>query len=360
MAEKIRVAFIGMAHIHLGQLSHQLYEHKDELEYVGVADYHPESQEEFETHIKLNKSKEIPLEIWDDYKELLKQNIDVAVVCTDIKDHVTAVEEILAMGIHAVVEKPMAMSMADAKRMYRAHKKSTAELIINWPIAWFPSFRKAKELADSGIVGDVLRVQYRSPSTRGPYPLNQYTPEELSKLWWYQSEKGGGSICDYAGYGCVLTTWITGKVAKKVYGLKKNFFLPFSDVEDYSTFTIDFGDSVGLIEGSWSTMNNGEIATGPIIYGTEGVIVADRFNPEVKVYKDLKPYQPSPEPTAVYNPEPMEESLGTNLIGLIREGKPVYEMLSADFNMKVMSAFDAGIRSCKSGNVELAEEPFQF
>lgn len=358
--KKIRVAFIGMAHIHLGQLSFQLYQHKEDFEFVGVADYYPESQEQFETHIKLNKAKDVPLDIWDDYKELLKQDIDVAVVCTDVRDHVAATEEILGMGIHVVLEKPMALSMEGAKRMYRAHKKSKGELIVNWPIAWFASFRKAKELAQSGVIGEIQRVQYRSPSTRGPYKLNEYTPEELSKLWWYQSEKGGGSICDYAGYGCVIATWITGKVAKKVYGIKKNFFLPFSDVEDYSQFTIDFGDCVGLIEGSWSTMNNGEIPTGPVIYGSEGVIVADRFTPEVKVYKDLIPYQPSPEPNEVYVPEDMEESLGTNLIGLIREGKPVYEMLSADFNMKVMSAFDAGIRSCNSGVVEMAEEPFQF
>lgn len=358
--KKIRVAFIGMAHIHLEQLTKQLYAHKDEIEFVGVADYYPESQEQFETHVKLNTSKEIPLEIWDDYKELLKQDIDVAIVCTDVRDHVAVSEEILGMGIHVVLEKPMALSMEGAKRMYRAHKRSKGELIVNWPIAWFTTYRKAKELAESGIVGEIQRVQYRSPSTRGPYKLNEYTPEELSKLWWYQSEKGGGSICDYAGYGCVIATWMTGKVAKKVYGIKKNFFLPFSDVEDYSQFTIDFGDCVGLIEGSWSTMNNGEIATGPIIYGSEGVIVADRFAPEVKVYKDLIPYQPSPKPNAVYVPDAVEESLGTNLIALVREGKPVYEMLSADFNMKVMSAFDAGIRSCNSGMVEMAEEPFQF
>ena len=109
-------------------------------------------------------------------------------------------------------------------------------------------------------------------------------------------------MCDYAGYGCVLSTWITGKCAKRVYGLKKNFMLPFSDVEDYSVFTIDFGDSVGVIEGSWSTLNNGEIATGPVVFGTEGVIVADRYAPDVKIYKDLIPYQPSPTPNQVGEP----------------------------------------------------------
>ena len=55
--KKIRVAFIGMAHIHLEQLSNQLYKHKEDIEFVGVADYHPESQEQFETHIKIHQKK---------------------------------------------------------------------------------------------------------------------------------------------------------------------------------------------------------------------------------------------------------------------------------------------------------------
>lgn len=357
---KLRTAIIGMEHIHIINLSHDFNKYSDSIEWVGIAEVPPYTEEEIEMRKKLNLPDDIDFKIWDDYKELLAQDIDIAIICTNVARHADVVEETLAMGIHTVVEKPMALSMEDAKRMYRAYKKSAAALIINWPVAWFPAFRKAKELADSGIVGDVLRVHYRSPSTRGPYKLNEYTPEELSKLWWYKHDEGGGSVCDYAGYGCVLSTWITGRTAKKVYGLKKNFFLPFSDVEDYSTFTIDFGDSVGLIEGSWSTMNNGEIATGPIVFGSEGVIVADRFAPEVKVYKDLIPYQPSPEPNEVYVTEPLNENIASNVINYIIKGEPLFEMVTPEFNMKAMAAFDAGIRSCESGMSELAEEPFQF
>ena len=357
---KLRTVIIGMEHIHIVNLSHDFNKYSDSIEWVGIAEVPPYTEEEIEMRKKLNLPNDIDFKIWDDYKELLAQNIDIAIICTNVARHAAIVEETLSMGIHTVVEKPMALSMEDAKRMYRAYKKGTAALIINWPVAWFPAFRKAKELADSGIVGDVLRVQYRSPSTRGPYKLNEHTPEELSKLWWYKHDEGGGAICDYAGYGCVLSTWITSKTAKKVYGLKKNFFLPFSDVEDYSTFTIDFGDSVGLIEGSWSTMNNGEIATGPIVYGSEGVIVADRFAPEVKVYKDLIPYHPSPEPNEVYKVEAIEDNIALNVINYIIKGEPLFEMVTPEFNMKAMAAFDAGIRSCESGMPELAEEPFQF
>lgn len=358
--KKIRVAFIGMAHVHVRNLPRDFSRYPDEMEVVGIADYPPYTEAERETRRKLNFPDNVELTLYDDYQKLLADDIDVAVITTDTKDHARAAEETLGMHIHTVVEKPMALDMEDARRMYRASKKSTAELIINWPIAWFPAFRKAKELVDAGAAGDVLRVHYRSPSTRGPYPLNRYTAEELSKLWWYKRECGGGSICDYAGYGCVLATWLTGKVAKKVYGLKKNFFLPFSDVEDYSVFTIDFGDSIGLIEGSWSTMNNGEIPTGPVIYGSEGVIVADRYDPEVKVYKDLIPYQPSPTPNEVYMTEPIPDNIARCVLDFIRQDQPLFEMVTAAFNMKVMAAFDAGRRSCETGNPEAAAEPFQF
>ncbi len=360
MEKKLRAAIIGLSHIHVITLSRDFNRYPSELEIVGMADVPPFTQEELETKLKLNIPDDVELKLWDDYKELLKADIDIAIICTDIKGHADIVCETLAMGIHTVVEKPMALDMEDAKKMYRAYKKSTAQLIINWPVAWFSAFRKAKELADSGIVGDVLRVQYRSPATRGPYKLNENTPEELSKLWWYQSDRGGGSICDYAGYGCVLTTWMSGKIAKSVYGIKKNFYLPFSDVEDYASFVIDFGDCVGLVEGSWSTMNNGEIPTGPVIYGSEGVIVSDRWSTEVKVYKDLIPYVPSPEPNEVVAVEECNDNIARNTIDFIKKGTPLFELVTPEFNMKAMAAFDAGRRSCETGKSEPIIEPFQI
>ena len=360
MMDKIRVAFIGLAHIHFITLSHDFKKYPEEFEFVGMADYPPFTQEELETRIKMNVPKDVDVKLWDDYRDLLNQDIDLAVITTDIKDHASVVEETLAMGIHTLVEKPMALNMEDAKRMYRAYKKSSAELIINWPVAWMPSFRKAKELANSGIVGDILRVHYRSPATMGPYKLNEYSPQELSKLWWYKYERGGGSICDYAGYGCALITWVTGKMAKRVSGFKKNFLIPFSDVEDYSTFTIDFGDCVGIVEGSWSTLNSGEIPTGPVIYGTKGTIVSDRYDGKVRIYKELKPYQSDVKPSDVIKVEPIEDCISLNVLNFIKYKKTLFEMVTADFNMKAMAAFDAGRRSCETGNIENIIEPFQF
>lgn len=354
--KKYRIAIVGMDHIHATNLYNQFCAFAgDRIEWIGYADTTDCSEEMRDFKYKLNfyDEKMDSMKRYDDYMELLDQKPDIAIVCTDIESHARICEETLSRNIHTVVEKPMATTLEDGIRMYRAAKRSEAELVINWPVAWFSSFNKARELAAEGVVGDVLRFNYRSPSTRGPYKLGEYTNEELSKLWWYNKKRGGGSIMDYAGYGCVLSTWfMKGELPKKVMGFKKNFFLPFSDVEDYSTFTLEYENSVSILEGSWSTMNNGEIATGPVIYGSEGVLVADRFNPEVKIYKDLKPYVPSPGPTEVFKTGADDTNISINLINYLEKGTPLHELVTVDFNIRAMAVLDAGIRSCESGKPE--------
>ena len=58
--------------------------------------------------------------------------------------------------------------------------------------------------------------------------------------------------------------------------------------------------------------------------------------------------------------EAIEDNIALNVINYIIKGEPLFEMVTPEFNMKAMAAFDAGIRSCESGMPELAEEPFQF
>lgn len=350
--KKIRIAFIGVSNTHVALNAEAFNKYSHMCEIVGAADYPTHNPAELEIKKQLNFPSDVEIKVWEDYKELLKQNIDLAIICAEVGDYANACEEVLSMDIHALVEKPMALNMDHSIRMYEAHKKSKAQLMVNWPVAWFSAFRKLKELADSGEVGDILRVQYRSPATFGPYSGMIQDRSYLADQWWYKKEKGGGSILDYACYGCVLTTWLTGRMAESVYGIKKNFLIPFAEVEDYSAFIIDFGGCVGFLEGSWSTVSNGEIPTGPIVYGSKGVIVADRFGTKVKVYKTHLPYKPSPPPDAVYEVLEMEDNLALNVINFISEGKPLFEMITAEFNIKAMAALDAGMRSCESGKSE--------
>lgn len=348
--KKLKVAMIGIAHTHAGVLYYEFSLHQELFDWVGYADITSDLGETVEERRQRNFYAHDKLDYYDDYKEIIKMKPDIIIINTDIKSHGDIVSEILSEDINVVVEKPMAIDMKDALKMYEAAKKSKGELIINWPIAWFPYFNLAKELVDKGEIGEVLRVQYRSPATWGPYEIGAYSTEELNKMWWYDKKSGGGAIMDYACYGCVLTTWFFDKQAESVYGIKKNFLHGFSDIEDYATFTLDFGTGVGFLESSWSTFNSGEIPTGPVVFGTKGTLVSDRYTNAVKLYStpshDLK------APDKIFDFEGKKEDSGENILNHFINGTPLHEILTLDFNMKAMSALDAGIRSCESGKFE--------
>ena len=107
--EKLNVAFIGLDHAHIHNLSHD-FQRRDDVNIVGIAGVSPYTEEEKNLNIRINVPTDFDFKIWDDYKELLKQNIDIAVICTGIGRHADIVEETLRMGIHTVAEKPMALT----------------------------------------------------------------------------------------------------------------------------------------------------------------------------------------------------------------------------------------------------------
>ncbi|MBR0460333.1 MAG: Gfo/Idh/MocA family oxidoreductase [Victivallales bacterium] len=364
MSDKLKVAIAGLAHCHAISFYNAFKNYPEEAEFLGVTDIpDPKGAEAESLENRLRKNLPVKGElphIFPSLDALLSEKPDLVCICTDIMDHAPIALECLKRGINAIIEKPMALRIQDGIQMLMAARQSEASLFVNWPIAWFPTFNLAKQMVDAGKIGRTLRVVYRSPSTKGPY-CNEagFDPQKLGDVWWYRQERGGGSLADYSGYSFTLATWILGKMAKTVYGLRKNFLMPITDVEDYSDFIIDFGDAVAQAEGSWSTFSSGEIPTGPVIYGSEGTIVCDRFSNEVKVYKTFKPYTKCFPPEEIVVPPPMPElNVARNLMDCLRHGKPVHEMLTLDFNLKQLAAMDAGVRSCTSGSAEAVINPF--
>ncbi|MBP5672955.1 MAG: Gfo/Idh/MocA family oxidoreductase [Victivallales bacterium] len=364
MSGKLKVAIAGLAHVHAIGFYGAFKKYPDEVDFIGLTDI-PDAKgaaaESLESRLAKNFRTKGPMpRIFGSLDELLAEKPDLICIGSDIADHAAVAVQCLQHGVNTVIEKPMALKIQDGIRMLDAARKSTASLFVNWPIAWFPAFNVAKQMVDDGKIGRPLRVVYRSPATKGPYCSEpDFDPQKLGDIWWYRHDRGGGSLADYSGYSFTLATWFLKKMAKTVYGLRKNFLMPFTDVEDYSDFIIDFGDAVAQAEGSWSTFSSGEIPTGPIIYGSEGTIVCDRFTSVVKVYKTFKPYVQTPPPEEVVTPPPMPDlNLARQMIDFIRDGKPVHEMITLEFNLKQLAALDAGVRSCDSGCAEAVINPF--
>lgn len=289
---------------------------------------------------------------YESFEALVAEKPDLAIVNSNNGSREDICCKLLAAGINVLDEKPMAMTYAAAKHMCDVARENGVLMITNWPVAWHPAFRMAKKLLDEGKIGKLLHMTYRSPVTWGPFsfgPNGLYPSEDVMRpSWWYKKETGGGAILDYACYGAMLATWMFGKSAVKVQGIKKNFDAPFADIEDYSAMMLDFGDGVGLLEGSWATYNSGQIPSGPVLYGTEGTIVCDRYASNVKVYIGRSHGAPPTEviETGTAN---QDEMLGAHVARVLRGEETLDEFLSPDLNLAVVAALDAGTRSAELG-----------
>ena len=107
---------ISFDHMHMGDLLRQVAEHPD-AEIAGIFD--PDRSADGRAPSPLSAfprtaSSSISM------PACRQTSADLAIVCSATAEHANTVETIAPHGLHVVVEKPFAASVADARRMIKA------------------------------------------------------------------------------------------------------------------------------------------------------------------------------------------------------------------------------------------------
>lgn len=367
MAKSYRVGIIGFAHMHIYYLADLFGDHPH-VELVACADTpHPQELRTAPFTRDWNLQQIVErrkiAKVYDDYREMLqRESLDIVLVTGENAQHPDIVEACAAAGVHVCVEKPMAMSLSDGLRMARACLAAGTTLLVNWPLTWSAQAQTAKRLLDEGVIGRVLEVKWRSGHTGplGPsvrHPGVSETSDEMSgaergATWWHQAATGGGALIDYCCYGALVSRWYLGEQATGVLGLRANLDSQWGDADDNAILVVRFPNSLALIEGSWTTWDHG-VATGPIVYGTEGTLVIDSkaADSAVRVHR-------SNGETTDYTPEPLpagRDNVAKELIHHLETGEPLHPTLQLPLNLEVMAILDAGIRAATSQKLELVD-----
>jgi glucose-fructose oxidoreductase len=354
-----KVGIIGYAQMHVLHIA-EMFCKSGRIEWVGIADIQPTQPHNGEL-IKNFTRADVEQKLLAicgltqaeaDAATLIDKRPDVMVVCVENSRHAEIACQVLSQGIPVVLEKPMAATLSDALRMVRCARLHRTDLITNWPIAWLPAFHHAARLAREGLLGDIYKVNYRNPASMGSIGFSDMTEAECSREWWYKSDSGGGAMLDYCGYGCLLTRWIIGARAQTAVGMRANLHSRFADVEDYSAMLLQFDTAVGNIEGSWSSLNDGGIATGPVIFGSRGVLTAHRWDAKLKLYRDYHVNEPS----EIIDPPALpanRANIALEVLHHLDTGEALSDVVDIPFNLDAMAALDAGIRSAVSGKREI-------
>jgi predicted dehydrogenase len=90
------------------------------------------------------------------FEDLLEdETLDAIVLATPVPTHAELAVRVLEAGKHCFVEKPLAQSVADAKRVVEAAERTGRTLMVGHLLEYHPGVQKLKELADGGELGDI-------------------------------------------------------------------------------------------------------------------------------------------------------------------------------------------------------------
>ena len=353
----IRAVIIGFAHMHVNEIAQYILSQPD-TELVGIADAEPKFPEETEKRYTRawnlkNVAELTNAKVFSDYKKLLDgTKPDFAyILCENFKKPEIALE-CAKRGVNIVVEKPMAADLSGADLIASLPEKYGVEVAVNWPVAWRPYLHRFKQAADERICGEPVRLRYLNGHT-GPLgkgakhrgvseSADDMTDGERSRIWWYNSDCGGGAFLDILCYGCWFARWLFG-VPLGVTALGANLATPYADCEDNTAALFRYDGKIAVAEGSW-TIPRVIVPAGPQLLCTDGALVCSGG---ADSGQRAEAYSLSGEPIELPEPELPDSmrNMPWHIAAHILDGKPLFEPLTAEFNLDVMRMLDAAVRS---------------
>ncbi|HEV8638687.1 MAG TPA: Gfo/Idh/MocA family oxidoreductase [Chloroflexota bacterium] len=215
---------------------------------------------------------------------LARPDVDAVIVCTPPFAHAEPTIKALEAGKHVLCEKPFALDPTDAERMVRAAERAGRFLACaSGRGRYSPAQRKAREMMETGELGDVYHVRSTSLRFRGR-PGHHIFPQSA---WFLDSQRaGGGVIMDGAVYTVDSVLWLLGnpKVLSVTAAMRQFTEEPPAggvkqDVEDHAVIMLQCeGGKSAVIESAW--VSNMDEADGLFVFGTRAGL---RFNPLRKI-----------------------------------------------------------------------------
>jgi predicted dehydrogenase len=349
-SKRWRIAGINFDHFHMGDLLRFAAEHP-RAEIVGISDEKAERMEEATRKLGLP-----PAKAFTDYKACLEQTRpDIVILCPAASRHGEWVKKVAPYGPHIMVEKPFAASLKEADAMIAAIRPRQV-LMINWPLQWVASHRKAFELVAQGRIGEVTNV-WHFGGNRGPLwhgadkdvKTAAQVAREKPQSWFYKRAHGGGSLLDYLGYGTTLSTWYqSGRRPLEVTATVDE--PPGLEVDEHSIVVARYAHGLSKFETRWGTFTDPwtiqpQPKCGFVVAGTEGTVSTYDYDDYVTVQtrKKAVPHR-VPAPAT----KPPHQNPVQYLIHCLEKEVPLEGPVSLGISRIGQEIVDAAVQSAKT------------
>ncbi|MFX1300840.1 MAG: Gfo/Idh/MocA family protein [Promethearchaeota archaeon] len=215
----INVGIIGLGH--MGRLHMMNCLHIKDVRIIAVADSSEKA---------LRKAKFVgPSHLYTDYHDLFDDslNLDAVVISLPNYLHLESIQLALEAGFAVFVEKPMANTVEECRRIVKLVEKSSGKFMVGHSMRFVDAINTMKNSADKGYIG-TPEVVTLEEVMNGPF-AHPAVPTPVSD-WWLDPEKtGGGALIDLGYHLIDLFRFFVGDCRVVFSWFDHRFNLPVED-----------------------------------------------------------------------------------------------------------------------------------
>lgn len=237
----MKYALIGCGRISTNHIKAAV---NNKLEIVAVCDIIPENMESVLAKHGLEGDKSIKR--YAEYKKLISENPDIELIsiATESGIHAEIALYCIDHGINVIIEKPMAMSLADADKIIKLSEEKHVKVSACHQNRFNIAVQKMRNALEGGRFG---KLSHGSIHVRWNRNKDYYDQAPWRGTW----AQDGGALMNQCIHGIDLLRWTFGDDIEEVYGQTRQQFHHYLEAEDLGMAVVKFKNgAIATIEGT--------------------------------------------------------------------------------------------------------------
>jgi UDP-N-acetyl-2-amino-2-deoxyglucuronate dehydrogenase len=237
--EKLKYALVGCGRIAPNHIAAAIA-NSAKLDIAAICDLDAGKMEKLKQKFGLENVR-----CYTDYKQMLEtEKPSLTAVATDSGMHAQVALAAIESGSNVIVEKPIAMSLADADKLIAAAKAKHVKLCANHQNRFNSSIRQIRSALEAGRFG---RLYHADAHILWRRDENYYADGDWRGKW----ASDGGTLMNQCIHNIDLLRWMMGDDIDEVTAYTARLAHPYIEAEDLGLAIIKFSNgSFGTVEGT--------------------------------------------------------------------------------------------------------------
>src|SRR3989344_1908026 len=175
------------------------------------------------SRLKLVRKRFPSVMLTTNYNEILQDDdLDAVVVAVPARYHYEIAKKALEAGKDVLIEKPMTLSVKDAKELVDLAKKNKKILMIDHTFLFTEAIHKLKEIINNKILGEIIYI-------------------DCVRINLGIIQKDSNVLFDLAVHDISILNYLLNSVPQKIYSIGKKYF---GEQEEIGYITLEYPNSI--------------------------------------------------------------------------------------------------------------------